>query len=85
MLSAMRGYFSQDLAIDLGTANTLVYCVGRGIVFNEPTVIAVRQDRDRRKIIALGRDAKAMLGKTPAGIHAICPLSDGVVTDFEVA
>lgn len=85
MLSAMRGYFSQDLAIDLGTANTLVYCVGRGIIFNEPTVIAVRQDRDRRKIIALGRDAKAMLGKTPAGIHAICPLSDGVVTDFEVA
>lgn len=85
MLSAMRGYFSQDLAIDLGTANTLVYCVGRGIVYNEPTVIAVRQDRDRRKIIALGRDAKAMLGKTPAGIHAICPLSDGVVTDFEVA
>lgn len=85
MLSAMRGYFSQDLAIDLGTANTLVYCVGRGIVYNEPTVIAVRQDRDRRKIIALGRDAKAMLGKTPAGIHAICPLSDGAVTDFEVA
>jgi rod shape-determining protein MreB len=85
MLAAVRGYFAQNLAIDLGTANTLVYCAGRGIVFNEPTVIAIRQDRDRRKIIALGRDAKAMLGRTPAGIHAIRPLSDGVVTDFAVA
>ncbi|MGH6913119.1 MAG: rod shape-determining protein [Geminicoccales bacterium] len=85
MLSAMRGFFTQDLAIDLGTANTLVYCAGRGIVFNEPTVIALRDGRDRRSVIALGRDAKAMLGKTPAGVHAICPLSDGVVTDFEVA
>ena len=85
MLSAVRSFFAQDIAIDLGTANTLVYCAGRGIVFNEPTVIALRDDRDRRRVIAVGRDAKAMLGKTPAGVHAIRPLSDGVVTDFEVA
>ena len=85
MLSALRGFFAQDLAIDLGTANTLVYCTGRGIVFNEPTVIAIRNGRDRRDVIAIGTDAKAMLGKTPAGVQAIRPLSDGVVTDFGVA
>jgi len=85
MMSALRGFFAQDLAIDLGTANTLVYCAGRGIVFNEPTVIATRNGRDRSEVVAIGRDAKAMLGKTPAGVHAIRPLSDGVVTDFGVA
>lgn len=85
MFSAMRGFFSPDLAIDLGTANTLVYCAGRGIVFDEPTVIATRTDRDRRRVIAVGTDAKSMLGRTPAGVNAIRPLSDGVVTDFDVA
>jgi rod shape-determining protein MreB len=85
MFSAVRGIFSQDLAIDLGTANTLVYCTGRGIVFNEPTVIATRTQRDRRQVIAIGTDAKSMLGKTPADVNAIRPLSDGVVTDFDVA
>ncbi len=85
MLSAVRGFFAQDIAIDLGTANTLVYCIGRGIVFNEPTVIALRDDGARRRVIAFGSEAKAMLGKTPAGVHAIRPLSDGAVTDFEVA
>jgi rod shape-determining protein MreB len=85
MFGAVRGFFAQDLAIDLGTANTLVYHAGRGIVFNEPTVIATREERDRRRVIAIGSDAKAMLGKTPAGVHAIRPLSDGVVTDFDVA
>lgn len=85
MFSAVRGFFAQDLAIDLGTANTLVYCAGRGIVFNEPTVIATRTERDRRQVIAIGMDAKSMLGKTPAGVNAIRPLSDGVVTDFDVA
>jgi rod shape-determining protein MreB len=85
MLSAVRGLFARDLAIDLGTANTLVYCAGRGIVFNEPTVIATRNRRDRHEVIAIGADAKAMIGKTPAGVQAIRPLSDGVVTDFSVA
>jgi len=85
MLSALRGLFACDVAIDLGTANTLVYCAGRGIVFNEPTVIATRNRRDRREVIAIGSAAKAMLGKTPAGVHAMRPLSDGVVTDFGVA
>jgi len=85
MFSAMRGLFSCDVAIDLGTANTLVYCAGRGIVFNEPTVIATRNRRDRREVIAIGTAAKAMLGKTPAGVNAMRPLSDGVVTDFGVA
>jgi rod shape-determining protein MreB len=81
----MRGVFAHDVAIDLGTANTLVYCAGRGIVFNEPTVIATRSKRDRREVIAIGADAKAMLGKTPAGVNAMRPLSDGVVTDYGVA
>ena len=85
MFSAVRGLFSQDLAIDLGTANTLVYRAGEGIVFNEPTVIASRVHSGRHKIIAVGGDAKAMLGKTPDGVEAIRPLSDGVVTDFDVA
>jgi len=85
MMSGVRGFFTQDLAIDLGTANTLVYCAGRGIVFDEPTVIAMRTEGDRRKVIAVGSDAKLMLGKTPAGVSAIRPLSDGVVTDFDVA
>lgn len=85
MLSAVRGFFAPDLAIDLGTANTLVYCAGRGIVFDQPTVIATRTDGDRRRIIALGSEAKAMLGKTPSGVTAIRPLNDGVVTDFDVA
>lgn len=85
MLSVLRGLFTADLAIDLGTANTLVYCAGRGIVFNEPTVIATRNGRDRRDVIAIGRNAKAMLGRTPAGVQATRPLCDGVVTDFGIA
>jgi rod shape-determining protein MreB len=85
MFTTVRGMFGQDLAIDLGTANTLVYCSGRGIVFNEPTVIATRTERERRKVIAVGTDAKSMLGKTPSGVNAIRPLSDGVVTDFDIA
>ncbi|MCG8545383.1 MAG: rod shape-determining protein [Alphaproteobacteria bacterium] len=81
----MRGLFSRDIAIDLGTANTLVYLAGQGIVFNEPTVIALKDDRGGSQIFAVGSDAKAMLGKTPAGFRAIRPMSDGVIADFDVS
>ena len=74
--------FTNDIAIDLGTANTLVYIKGKGIVLNEPSVVAV--DRRSRKVHAVGRAAKAMLGKTPDGIEAIRPLKDGVIADFDV-
>ncbi len=81
------GMFSSDLAIDLGTANTLVYVKGKGIVSNEPSVVAVQQNgngRDTRKIIAVGIEAKNMCGRTPAGISAVRPMKDGVIADFEV-
>ena len=78
--------FSGDLAIDLGTANTLVYVKGKGIVINEPSVVAVRKDdRGVKHVVAVGRSAKEMLGRTPGGIQAIRPLKDGVIADFEVA
>jgi rod shape-determining protein MreB len=73
--------FSNDLAIDLGTANTLVYVKGRGIICNEPSVVVVR--RDNRRPIAVGLEAKEMLGKTPANIVPIRPLKDGVIADFD--
>jgi rod shape-determining protein MreB len=73
--------FSNDLAIDLGTANTLVYAKGRGIICNEPSVVVVR--RDTRKTIAVGLEAKGMLGKTPASIVTIRPMKDGVIADFD--
>jgi len=75
------GMFSNDLAIDLGTANTLVFVKGRGIVCDEPSVVVVR--REDKKIIAVGADAKRMLGKTPANIVAIRPMKDGVIADFD--
>jgi rod shape-determining protein MreB len=79
------GWFSNDLAIDLGTANTLVYVRGRGIVLCEPSVVAVRKDeRGAKRILAVGKDAKMMLGKTPGNIVAIRPMRDGVIADFEV-
>ncbi len=78
--------FSNDLAIDLGTANTLVYVKGKGIVLTEPSVVAVRQgERGAKRVLAVGRDAKMMLGKTPGNITAIRPMKDGVIADFEVA
>jgi len=83
MLNNVLGWFSNDLAIDLGTANTLVYVKGKGIVCNEPSVVVMR--RDNRKIIAVGAEAKKMLGKTPAEIVAIKPLKDGVIADFDAA
>lgn len=80
------GWFSNDLAIDLGTANTLVYVRDKGIVLCEPSVVAVRKDeRGANRVLAVGKDAKLMLGKTPGNIVAIRPMKDGVIADFEVA
>ena len=85
MLSRLLGLFSADLAIDLGTANTLVYVKGRGIVLNEPSVVAISTNRGRRQVLAVGEEAKQMVGRTPGNIEAIRPLRDGVIADFEVA
>lgn len=85
MFDAVLGLFSNDLAIDLGTANTLVYVKGRGIVANEPSVVAVQTNgRQARKIVAVGTEAKNMRGRTPNGITAIRPMKDGVIADFEI-
>jgi rod shape-determining protein MreB len=80
-LDQLMGVFSNDVAIDLGTANTLVYLRGKGIVLNEPSVVAV--DRTTGKVIAVGKEAKSMLGRTPDEIVAVRPLKDGVIADFE--
>lgn len=78
------GYFSSDLAIDLGTANTLIYAKGRGIVVREPSVVAVQKGvRGENRILAVGNEAKEMLGRTPGGVQAIRPMKDGVIADFE--
>ena len=77
-----KDLFSSDIGIDLGTANTLVYLRGHGIIINEPSVVAVNQKTGR--VVAVGRDAKAMLGRTPGHIVAVRPLVDGVISDFEV-
>ncbi|MBI5233599.1 MAG: rod shape-determining protein [Deltaproteobacteria bacterium] len=84
MLNYLLSFFSNDLAIDLGTASTLVYVRGKGIIINEPSVVAVKKDGKGRKVLAVGKDAKAMLGRTPGNITAIRPLKDGVIADFEV-
>ena len=86
MFKGIRGLFSNDLSIDLGTANTLIYSRGQGIVLNEPSVVAIRQDRDggAKSIAAVGLEAKQMLGRTPGNIRAIRPLTDGVIADFTV-
>jgi len=76
---------SSDMAIDLGTANTLVYVKGRGIVLNEPSVVAIVDQRGRKQVLAVGDEAKLMLGRTPGNIEAIRPLRDGVIADFEIA
>ena len=76
--------FSNDLAIDLGTANTLVYLKGKGVVLAEPSVVAVRKDGKAGKVLAVGREAKEMLGKTPGNIVAIRPMKEGVIADFEI-
>jgi rod shape-determining protein MreB len=86
MFKRFRGLFSNDLSIDLGTANTLIYIPGQGIVLNEPSVVAIKEDRVRgtKTIAAVGIEAKKMLGRTPGNITAIRPLKDGVIADFAV-
>jgi rod shape-determining protein MreB len=81
----LQGPFSNDLAIDLGTANTLIYVKGKGIVSCEPSVVAVQRDaRGAKRVLAVGREAKEMLGRTPGNIQAVRPLRDGVIADFEI-
>ena len=87
MFNRLRGLFSNDLSIDLGTANTLIYVRGKGIVLNEPSVVAIRNDGNKinaKSIVAVGMEAKKMLGRTPGHITAIRPLKDGVIADFTV-
>ena len=85
MLGRLLGMLSNDMAIDLGTANTLVYVKGRGIVLNEPSVVAIAHIKGRKQVLAVGDEAKMMLGRTPGNIQAIRPLRDGVIADFDVA
>ena len=85
ILNSILGLFSNDLAIDLGTANTLVYVKGKGIVLSEPSVVAVKKDeKETNRILTVGREAKKMLGRTPGNIVAVRPLKDGVIADFEI-
>lgn len=87
MFGALRRYFSTDLAIDLGTANTLIFARDKGIVLDEPSVVAIRHEggpHGKKVIQAVGREAKAMLGKVPGNIEAIRPMKDGVIADFVI-
>lgn len=85
LFSVFHQLFSNDVAVDLGTANTLIYVRGRGIVLNEPSAVAVQKNRmGQNRILAVGREAKEMMGRTPAGITVIRPIKDGVIADFEV-
>lgn len=84
MFKKIRGLFSNDLSIDLGTANTLIYARERGIVLDEPSVVAIRLHNNQKSVAAVGNDAKRMLGRTPGNITAIRPLKDGVIADFQV-
>ena len=85
MFSKLTGFLSADMAIDLGTANTLVYVKGQGIVLNEPSVVAIASWKGKKQVLAVGEEAKLMLGRTPGNIEAIRPLRDGVIADFEIA
>jgi rod shape-determining protein MreB and related proteins len=87
MRGLFRSYFSNDLAIDLGTANTLIYMRGKGIILDEPSVVAIRHEggpNSKKTIQAVGKEAKMMLGKVPGNIEAIRPMKDGVIADFTV-
>ncbi len=87
MFASLRRYFSTDLAIDLGTANTLIFVRDKGIVLDEPSVVAIRHEggpHGKKTIQAVGHEAKAMLGKVPGNIEAIRPMKDGVIADFTV-
>ena len=85
VLDKLFGLFSKDMAIDLGTANTLVYVKGEGVVLNEPSVVAKIEVQGHTEVLAVGNEAKQMLGRTPGKIEAIRPMKDGVIADFEVA
>ena len=85
VLEKIFGMFSKDMAIDLGTANTLVYVKGEGVVLNEPSVVAKIENQGRTQVLAVGNEAKQMLGRTPGKIEAIRPMKDGVIADFEIA
>src|SRR5712691_9430371 len=82
VFNAFFGAFSKDLGIDLGTANTLVHVQGKGVVLSEPSVVAI--DKKSKQVLAVGAEAKRMVGRTPANIVAIRPLKDGVISDFHV-
>ncbi len=84
MLKRLKGLFSNDLSIDLGTANTLVYVREKGIILDQPSVVAIKTHDGQRTVVAVGTDAKKMLGRTPGNISAIRPLKDGVIADFQV-
>ncbi len=85
ILDQIIGFFSSDMSIDLGTANTLVLVKGRGIIINEPSVVAIQSDKTgKQRILAVGQEAKNMLGKTPGSIQAIRPMKDGVIADFDM-
>ena len=84
MFKRLKGLFSNDLSIDLGTANTLVYVREKGIILNEPSVVAIKTQAGQRTVIAVGSEAKKMLGRTPGNISAIRPLKDGVIADFQI-
>ena len=84
MLKGLRGMFSTDMSIDLGTANTLIYVKDKGIILDEPSVVAIRVHNGQKSIEAVGKEAKRMLGRTPGNIQAIRPLKDGVIADFQV-
>lgn len=84
MFKRLRGMFSNDLSIDLGTANTLIYVKDKGIILDEPSVVAIRVHNGQKSVEAVGREAKRMLGRTPGNILAIRPLKDGVIADFQV-
>tara|TARA_B110000444_G_scaffold41369_1_gene37318 strand:+ start:86 stop:1132 length:1047 start_codon:yes stop_codon:yes gene_type:complete len=82
----LTGFFSEDMGLDLGTANTLVYVKGKGIILDEPSVVAIATDQNNKKsVLAVGNEAKAMLGRTPGSIQAIRPMKDGVIADFDIA
>ena len=81
MLDKLLGYFSNDIGIDLGTANTLIFVKGKGIVLTEPSIVAI--DKTTNKVLAVGKEAKEMIGKTPEHIQVIRPLKDGVIADFD--
>ncbi len=85
MLSKLMGWLSADMAMDLGTANTLVYVKDRGVILNEPSVVAIEEYKGKKQVLAVGNEAKQMLGRTPGNISAIRPLRDGVIADFEIA